>query len=142
MPLVKVGERFWTAKTRTEVETQFGNADDFPKDSIVRIVTGADAGDYYWDPTSSATAGAGVIAVPGETGRFLLGASGTSTPSVSSSVAGSANAFTASQRRIFHSDGSTAGGVWTHRPRHQRTNAHNKWWGSDLGSARSRNQLR
>jgi hypothetical protein len=112
MALVKVGERFWTAKTRTEVETQFGNADDFPKDSIVRIVTGADAGDYYWDPSSSATAGAGVIAVPGETGRFLLGASGTSTPSVSSSAAGSAASFPAGERRIFHSDGTTAGGTW------------------------------
>lgn len=112
MAFVKVGERFWVAKTRTEVETQFGNADDFPRDSVVRIVTGADAGDYYWDPTSSATAGAGVIAVPGETGRFLLGASGTSTPSVSSSAAGSAASFPSGQRRIFHSDGTTAGGTW------------------------------
>ncbi len=112
MAFVKSGERFWTAKTRTEVETQFGNADDFPKDSIVRIVTGSDAGDYYWDPTSSATAGAGVIAVPGETGRFLLGSSASSTPSVSSSAAGSAVAWPAGEVRIFHSDGSTAGGTW------------------------------
>lgn len=113
MALVKVGDRFWIAKTRTEVETQFGNADDFPKDSIVRIATGADAGDYYWDPTSAATAGAGVIAVPGETGRFLLGASTSSTPSVSSSAAGSAAAFPAGSRRIFHSDGTAAGGTWS-----------------------------
>jgi hypothetical protein len=60
------------------------------------------------------------ILTPGTNGQVLTTSSGVTTwatpsvtPAVSASVAGTASAFTASQRRIFHSDGTTSGGLWT-----------------------------
>lgn len=70
--LRKIRDNYWSAETRTQVETQFGADAPLVSGDLLTIATGDDAGDYAFDDLSAATVGLGVIQVPGHAGRFIL----------------------------------------------------------------------